>query len=79
MNTKIDEILKEILSEGNEGALASKDALAQALKDKGCAEEEVRTVMDNFSGFPLDDDDLAAITGGVSIGKPSRGTDPGRR
>jgi len=79
MDTRIEEILKEILSAGDERVLSSTDAFAQALKEKGCTEEEVRTVMDNFSGFPLDDDDLAAITGGGGVSRSPRLTDPGPR
>jgi hypothetical protein len=70
MNEKLESVLTELLASGNADVLASKEGFDAALREKGCSPEEIETVLKSFSGFPLDDDDLAAISGGASNPRP---------
>jgi hypothetical protein len=69
MNEKLESVLKELLASGNADVLASKEGFEAELREKGCSPEEIETVLKSFSGFPLDDDDLAAITGGTPFSR----------
>lgn len=68
MNYK--EALKKIIDEGNDEALSSKEALESALGEYGLTKEEIEQAMSEFDGFPLDDDDLMMISGGLGIPVP---------
>lgn len=67
---KGQEILKQLLESGNDEALASTENMEKALKDQGCTQEEIESVLSEFGGFPLDDEDLAAIAGGMPGVRP---------
>ncbi len=64
MNMK--EILKKIVDAGRKDALNSLEELTDAAKDMGYSEDEVEKALEDFDGFPIDDDDLAEIVGGLS-------------
>ena len=68
--SKGHEILKQLLESGSDEALASKENMEKALKEQGCTQEEIDSVLSEFGGFPLDDEDLAAIAGGLSSVRP---------
>ena len=58
------------MESGSDEALASKENMEKALKEQGCTQEEIDSVLSEFGGFPLDDEDLAAIAGGLSSVRP---------
>ena len=62
--------MKQLLESGSDEALASKENMEKALKEQGCTQEEIDSVLSEFGGFPLDDEDLAAIAGGLSSVRP---------
>lgn len=64
------ELLKKLMEAGKKDAFNSLDELVSAAKEIGYTEEEVNAVMDDFDGFPLDDDDLDEITGGLAGVRP---------
>lgn len=68
--SKGHEILKQLLESGSDEALASKENMEKALKEQGCTQEEIDSILSEFGGFPLDDEDLAAIAGGLSSVRP---------
>ena len=67
---KVHEVIKQLVEKGDFEALSSEEALEKALLEQGCSKEEIEDVLSEFVGFPLDDDDIEAITGG---GPMSRG------
>ncbi len=64
---QMKEILKKLIDSGKKDALDSMDDLMNAAKELGYSEKEVEEAFDDFAGFPLDDEDLAEITGGVTV------------
>lgn len=60
------EVMKQLVESGDFEALSSKEDLEKVLLEHGCSKEEIEEVLSGFGGFPLDDEDLAAITGGFS-------------
>ena len=73
---KAQEIIRQLLENENYGALASEENLRAALKAQGCAEEEIDEVLAGFGGFPLDDDDVDAVAGGLGSISAAPRTDP---
>ena len=69
--SKGHEILKQLLESGSDEALASKENMEKALKEQGCTQEEIDSILSEFGGFPLDDEDLAAIAGGMPTARPA--------
>ena len=63
------EVLKQLVESGEFEALISKEDLEKTLLEHGCSKEEIESVLSEFEGFPLDDDDIEAITGGGSMPK----------
>lgn len=61
---KAQEMLKELIDKGDIEALSSKENLEKTLNAMGCVQEEIEEVISEFKGFPLDDEDLMAVTGG---------------
>ncbi len=64
---QMNEILKKLIDAGRKDALDSLDDLMKAAKELGYSEKEIEGALDGFDGFPIDDDDLAEITGGMGI------------
>ncbi len=74
---KAQEIIKELIDSGDLEALSSKENLEKALSLRGCLQEEIEKVISEFKGFPLDDEDLMAVSAGFGIAK-LRSIDPTR-
>ena len=70
--SKTQEIIRQLLENGNYEALASEGNLKAALEAQGCTPEEFAEALAGFSGFPLDDDDLDAVAGGLSASRTPR-------
>ncbi len=64
---KMKELIKKIIDAGKGNALDSLDDFKEAASGLGFSEEQVEKALDGFDGFPLDDDDLAEIAGGISV------------
>ncbi len=58
------ELFKKLLDFGSVEAFDSLDNMKKAAYELGYTEEQVEDALDDFSGFPLDDDDLDEIAGG---------------
>lgn len=58
------ELFKKLLKSGDISAFDSQDKMKKAAYELGYTEEQVENALNEFSGFPLDDDDLDAIAGG---------------
>ena len=58
------ELFKKLLKFGDISAFDSQDKMKKAAYELGYTEEQVENALNEFSGFPLDDDDLDAIAGG---------------
>lgn len=58
------ELFKKLLDSGSVGAFDSLDNMKKAAYELGYTEEQVEDALDDFSGFPLDDDDLEEVAGG---------------
>lgn len=69
---KAHDILKKLIDNGDIEALSSKENLEKTLNAMGCVQEEIEKVISEFKGFPLDDEDLMAVTGGGSTAHPQR-------
>lgn len=71
------EVIKQLVESGEFEALISKEDLEKTLLEHGCSKEEIESVLSEFEGFPLDDDDIEAITGGggMSFGHHVRACD----
>ena len=74
---KAQEMLKELIDKGDIEALSSKENLEKTLNAMGCVQEEIEEVISEFKGFPLDDEDLMAVTGGGGSSH-SAGQDPAK-
>ncbi len=57
------EVIKELLKQNKFEALDSEESLRKAAKELGYSEQEINEALENFEGFPIDDDDLAEIAG----------------
>ena len=60
------ELIKKLIEEGKTEALNSLEEFKKAAAELGYTEEQVEEALEDFDGFPLDDDDLDEITGGAS-------------
>lgn len=61
------ELMKKLMEAGKKDAFCSLDELKEAAKELGYTQEQIDEALDGFDGFPLDDDDLDEITGGLSL------------
>ena len=61
------ELFKKLLKSGSIRAFDSLDKMKKAAYEFGYTEEQVENALNDFSGFPLDDDDLDAIAGGKPV------------
>ena len=59
------ELIKKLLGSGKKDALDSLDKLTEAAGELGYTSEQIEEALDSFHGFPLDDDDLGMVAGGV--------------
>ncbi len=64
--SKGQEILKKLLESDDIEAFSSKESLTKVLKENGVAEDEIESTLAGIEDFPLDDEDLDIITGGLS-------------
>lgn len=62
------EMVKKIIAHAGSGALISARAFEKAAAELGYGKEEIAAAIRDFDGFPLDDDDLLDVVGGVGIG-----------
>ena len=67
--SKTQELIRNLLENGNYEALASEENLKAALEAQGCTGDEIAEALAGFNGFPLDDDDLDAVAGGAGISR----------
>ena len=70
--SKTQGIIRQLLENGNYEALASEENLKATLEAQGCTAEEIAEALAGFNGFPLDDDDLDAVAGGLSASRTPR-------
>ncbi|NPV90263.1 MAG: hypothetical protein HPY50_05775 [Firmicutes bacterium] len=61
------DMLKKIFEKLGANALASEQAFRKAAAELGYKAEEIEAAVRDFDGFPLDDDDLNDIVGGLGI------------
>lgn len=75
------ELLKKIMenAENPEAVDFSEGGIRTAAKALGYSDADIKALFENFEGFPLDEDDLAEISGGGGISVPSRGKNPSAR
>ncbi len=66
--SKGQEVLKKLLENDDIEAFSSKESLVKVLKDNGVADDEIESTLAGIEDFPLDDEDLDTITGG--LGRP---------
>ncbi len=64
---QMKEIFKKLIDAGKSDALDSLENMTNAAKELGCTEKEIEEALEGFEGFPLDEDDLLEITGGIGI------------
>ena len=60
----MQELMKKLMEAGKTEAFDSMEALSAAAKEMGYTDEQIDKAMEDFDGFPLDDDDLDEIAGG---------------
>ncbi len=60
------ELFKKLIDAGKTEALESLDNLKKAAAELGYTEAQIEEALEDLSGFPLDDDDLAEIAGGIA-------------
>ena len=72
---KGQEVLKKLLENDDIEAFSSKESLMKALKDNGVAEDEIESTLAGIEDFPLDDEDLDTITGGLGDYRASQSVD----
>lgn len=65
--SKVQEIMKQLMENKDQEAFSSEENLRKTLGEHGCSPEEIDEVLAGFDGFPLDDDDLEAASGGASF------------
>ena len=59
------ELIKKLIDAGKTAALNSLEEFKKAAGELGYSEEQVEEALEDFDGFPLDDEDLDEITGGA--------------
>ena len=64
---QMKEIFKKLIDSGKSDALDSLENMTNAAKELGYSEEEIDEALEGFEGFPLDEDDLLEIIGGLAI------------
>ncbi len=69
---QMKEIFKKLIDAGKRDALDSLEDMTVAAKELGYTEKEIEEALEGFEGFPLDEDDLLEIIGGLGINKTQR-------
>ena len=59
------ELFKKLMEEGKKDAIKSRESLIEAAKELGYTKEQIDELLEDFNGFPIDDDDLEEIAGGI--------------
>ncbi len=59
------EMMKKIIDRVGTKALISAQAFEEAAAQLGYSKAEIAAVVQEFDGFPLDDDDLMDVVGGI--------------
>ena len=77
--SKAQEIMKQLMENKDQEAFSSEENLRKTLGERGCSPEEIDEVLAGFDGFPLDDDDLEAASGGANFQRIQRTEDPYER
>ena len=67
---KGQEVLKKLLENDDIEAFSSKESLMKALKDNGVSDDDIESTLASVEDFPLDDEDLDKIAGGLGAAKP---------
>jgi hypothetical protein len=62
----LKDLLQKIMENGGNDLDFTEEGITKAALEKGISAEEIAEALDNFDGFPLDEDDLENITGGIS-------------
>ena len=65
------ELIKKLIDAGKPEALNSLEELKKAAGELGYTEQQVEDTLEDFDGFPLDDEDLEEIAGGTLAKPPS--------
>ena len=66
----MSDLLKDLLKSGEAAVFDSLDEFMAAAKAKGYSDEEIEEALADFDGFPLDDDDLEEVAGGLIMPRP---------
>ena len=66
----MSDLLKDLLKSGEPAVFDSLDEFMAAAKAKGYSDEEIEEALADFDGFPLDDDDLEEVAGGLNSPRP---------
>ena len=66
------ELIQKLKETNRLEALDSLESLQKAAGELGFTEEDVMKFMEDFKGFPLDDDDVEEITGEIGAPPASR-------
>lgn len=64
------DLIKKLMESGKKDAFDSVDGFLAAAKELGYSEEEIEKAMDSFDGFPLDDEELDEVAGGLPAHTP---------
>ena len=64
---QMKEIFKKLIDTGKRDVLDSLEDMTVAAKELGYTEKEIEEALEGFEGFPLDEDDLLEIIGGLAI------------
>ena len=67
--SKAQEIIKKLLEEDNIEAFSSKESLKKVLKENELTDEDIDSALEGIKDFPIDDEDLDMITGGLTSGR----------
>ena len=70
--SKGQEILKKLLENDDIETFSSKESLVNVLKENGVPDDEIESTLSGIEEFPLDDEDLDIITGGLGANRCSR-------
>jgi hypothetical protein len=62
----LKELLKKIMEDGSKNIELTEEGITRAAQEKGISPEDIKEALENFEGFPLDEDDLEGIAGGTS-------------
>lgn len=70
--SKGQEVLKKLLENDDIEAFSSKESLVNVLKENGVPDDQIESTLAGIEDFPLDDEDLDTITGGLGTSRCGR-------